>query len=274
MSWNDIPSLAKSDLSQARMQMHHAAQIPAIIARAYLGPHEEDVHANLGWASEIHALISHPIPGPSGGTFIALQFNQPGILIAEESFSTQISLEGNTWNTLFNQVVDTLAGRGFDKDKISLDQPYKNDLPDFTTYEKEFDVSNLEAIQILGSYFGNTQSLLADVLSDSPEASEIRCWPHHFDIASLLDLGEGKSIGVGTSPGDGSSALPYIYVNMWPYPDTESTKLPELSHGKWNTAGWVGTLLNANEFAGHADQKDIIESFIRDSIAAARQLLQ
>ena len=274
MSWNDIPKLAESHLVSARMQMHHAAQIPAIIARAYLGPHEEDVHANLGWASEIHALISHPIPGPSGGTFIALQFNQPGILIAEESFSTQIPLEGNSWNTLFNQVVDTLAERGFEKDKISLEQPYKDDLPDFQTYENEFDVSNGEAIQVLGSYFGNTQALLAEILSDSPEASEIRCWPHHFDIASLLDLGEGKSIGVGTSSGDGSSSLPYIYVNMWPYPDTEKVNLADLSYGKWNTSGWVGTILHADAFAGLENQKEIIKSFIKESISAARELVQ
>lgn len=274
MPWKNIPSLTESQLEIARLNLHHAAQIPAIIARSYLGEHHEDVHANLGWAAEINSLVSHPLPGPSGTTFIALQFNPAGILILEESFSSQIPLEGNNWNSLFNKVVETLSERGFDKDKLSLDQPYKDDLPDFQTYDQEFDLGNSEAFEVLGAYFGNTHALLAELLSESTEASQIRCWPHHFDIASLLDLGEGKSIGVGMSPGDGSSTLPYIYINMWPYPDTEKVRLPDLSYGKWNTEGWVGTLLNAREFAGIDNQKEIIETFIKESISTARELLE
>ncbi|MEL6255942.1 MAG: hypothetical protein AAFR87_28315 [Bacteroidota bacterium] len=274
MAWIDIPKLPESQLEIARLHLHHAAQIPAIIARSYLGIHEEDKHANLGWVPEIHALVSHPIPGPSGDIFIALQFNEPGILIFEESFSTQIPLMGNDWNTLFKEVVKTLEERGLDLSKVSLDQPYKDDLPDFQTCDNEFDISDIEAFQALGAYFGNTNSLLAEIFHDDCEASGIRSWPHHFDIASLLDVGDGKSIGVGMSPGDGSSPLPYIYINMWPYPDTEKVDLPGLSKGKWNTEGWVGTVLRANEFAGLDTQKEIIETFIRESVSGARELLQ
>ena len=273
MSWNDIPSFDEKQLKNARLQLHHAAQIPAIIARSFLGEHHEDAHANLGWAQEINALVSRPIPGPSGNAFIALQFQHAGILILEESFSTHIPLEGNNWNSLFNEVVDTLAERGFDKAKVSLEQPYKNDLPEFDTYENDFNLDKLEAFETLGAYFANTNALLAEILADSTEASEIRCWPHHFDIASLLDLGDGKSIGMGMSPGDASSPLPYYYVNMWPYPDTEKVSLPALSAGKWNTEGWVGTLLNAEAFAGKSDQKDIIRTFIQESVSAARALI-
>jgi len=273
MSWNDIPSFDENQLKNARLQLHHAAQIPAIIARSFLGEHHEDIHANLGWAQEINALVSRPIPGPSGNAFIALQFQHPGILILEESFSTQIPLMGNNWNSLFNEVLEILAERGFDKGKISLEQPYKNDLPAFETYESDFDLNNLEAFEVLGSYFSNSNAMLAEILADSTEASEIRCWPHHFDIASLLDLGKGKSIGIGMSPGDSSSTLPYYYVNMWPYPDTDKVSLPALSSGKWNTEGWVGTLLNAEAFAGTPDQKEIIKTFIKESVSAARELI-
>ncbi|MEM8887580.1 MAG: hypothetical protein AAGD28_06300 [Bacteroidota bacterium] len=273
MTWNDIPDFNETQLKNTRLQLHHAAQIPAIIARSFLGEHHEDVYANLGWAQEIHALVSHPIPGPSGNAFIALQFQHPGILILEESFSTHIPLQGNNWNSLFNEVLETLGERGFDKAKISLEQPYKNDLPEFDTYEKEFEIDNLKAFETMGAYFSNTNALLAEILADSTEASEIRCWPHHFDIASLLDLGEGKSIGVGMSPGDNSSALPYFYVNMWPYPDTEKVSLPGLSSGKWNTEGWVGTLLNAEAFAGNPEQKEITKTFIQESVSAARELI-
>ena len=54
-------------------------------------------------------------------------------------------------------------------------------------------------------------------------ASPVRCWPHHFDLATLIELPPGASavsatIGVGLSPGDGSYEEPYFYVTPWPYP--------------------------------------------------------
>jgi hypothetical protein len=51
------------------------------------------------------------------------------------------------------------------------------------------------------------------------EASEVRCWPHHFDLGSLIVVetsadGElTKSIGIGLSPGDEAHAEPYFYVS-------------------------------------------------------------
>ena len=44
--------------------------------------------------------------------------------------------------------------------------------------------------------------------------SEIQLWPEHFDLG--LDLGpEGRRANYGASPGDGASALPYLYVGPW-----------------------------------------------------------
>ena len=57
------------------------------------------------------------------------------------------------------------------------------------------------------------------------------CWPHHFDIATLVKLEDGqpanaRSIGVGVSPGDEYYAQPYVYVSPWPRFD--AGKLPDL----------------------------------------------
>ena len=77
----------------------------------------------------------------------------------------------------------------------------------------------------------------------------MRCWPHHFDLATLVSVpggapGDARTIGVGLSPGDGSYAEPYFYVTPWPSPD--SPALPELPAGAdWHRTGWFGAVLTA-----------------------------
>jgi len=50
-------------------------------------------------------------------------------------------------------------------------------------------------------------------------ASDVLCWPHHFDIATLVTFASDRSSSVGLSPGDGSYDEPYYYVNVHPQPD-------------------------------------------------------
>jgi hypothetical protein len=83
---------------------------------------------------------------------------------------------------------------------------------------------------------------------DNQQASPVRCWPHHFDIATLITLpsiaprGGARSIGVGLSPGDASYAQPYFYVTPWPYP--KDPPLPRLPGGGiWHQTGWFGAVL-------------------------------
>jgi hypothetical protein len=79
----------------------------------------------------------------------------------------------------------------------------------------------------------------------------VRCWPHHFDIATLLPgpaAGGGaqqRTIGVGLSPGDASYGEPYWYVTPWPYPPPPE-QLPALpGGGAWHRRGWFGAVLTA-----------------------------
>ena len=51
-----------------------------------------------------------------------------------------------------------------------------------------------------------------------PGPSPVRCWPHHFDIATCVALESGdpereRGIGTGLSPGDGTYGQPYFHVN-------------------------------------------------------------
>jgi hypothetical protein len=109
----------------------------------------------------------------------------------------------------------------------------------------------------------------------------VRCWPHHFDIATLIQidpphLGEGaRSIGVGMSPGDASYAEPYWYVTPWPYPSQD--QLGCLPAGAWNRRGWTGAVLTATEIVREAsagDQTRLIRNFVGAALSRSHALLR
>ena len=119
-----------------------------------------------------------------------------------------------------------------------------------------------------------------ELVAGDPAASPVRCWPHHFDVGSLIALDadaepeEARSIGVGFSPGDGSYDQPYFYVTPWPYPDTAA--LPTLEAGaEWHTGGWTGAVLTADRLisAPHEDQQAHVKRALQGAIQASRVLL-
>src|SRR5262249_18045895 len=107
----------------------------------------------------------------------------------------------------------------------------------------------------LARWFGNAADVLAPIAARR-ETGPIRVWPHHFDIATLLDLGGGRSVLAGLSPGDSSYAEPYFYVTPTPYPK-ERTGPPLLSipGAHWHIEGWFGAVLPGSDLrdASHAE---------------------
>jgi hypothetical protein len=103
----------------------------------------------------------------------------------------------------------------------------------------------------LATWFDAAEWMLAPVASRE-DASPLRCWPHHFDIATLISLpaaradGTVPTVGVGMTPGDAQYPAPYGYVSPWPPPwDKER---PPLDRGHWHAEGWVGAVLPAAEW--------------------------
>src|SRR5215471_20343863 len=64
MTPDALDSSLAASLADARLQVHHAAQLATAAGISYL-PHEaDDSHTNLEWLSELEALASHVIPAP------------------------------------------------------------------------------------------------------------------------------------------------------------------------------------------------------------------
>ena len=138
--------------------------------------------------------------------------------------------------------------------------------PDFTTLARWFDAGD-DILQ-------ETRMKLVGVV---PGPSPVRCWPHHFDIATLLSLAPGNpetapSVGIGMSPGDDFYVEPYFYISPWPAPPAAA--LPDLPKpGHWHTEGFVGAIATAHEVLQQADRRQALRRFIDGAVAISRTLV-
>jgi hypothetical protein len=84
-----------------------------------------------------------------------------------------------------------------------------------------------DALAELAAWFGNATLLLGSIrqmIGRKLTASAVRCWPHHFDFATLTALPARNPdptgyVGAGLSPGDEYYDEPYFYVSVYPEPD-------------------------------------------------------
>ena len=63
MNWKTLDAVAPIDLVDARLQLHHAAQIVASAGITFLEPQPDDSHPNLGWMDGLGALLGRSLPG-------------------------------------------------------------------------------------------------------------------------------------------------------------------------------------------------------------------
>jgi len=105
----------------------------------------------------------------------------------------------------------------------------------------------------------------------------VRCWPHHFDIATLVRLDEStddsaRTIAIGASPGDEFYSQPYLYVSPWPRFDASG--LPELPRpGHWHTEGFFGAVATADDILAMPERARGLRAFVEAAFEIGRTRL-
>ena len=276
--WSKLGSTAPEALVDARILAHHAVQWATRSARANLQAAPDDSHTSLDWDAKLAALLSRPLPTAAGPLRVGIQI--PGIrLVAVRAVAVVdgFSLDGKTDEAAGAWVDSALAECGL-KPATGVSLPYRIPDPEGALYEVR---ANAGALAELSRWFECASAVLEFVragLGDlRARASPVRCWPHHFDIATLVALGDSsaepaRSIGIGVSPGDEFHAQPYVYVSPWPRFDAAA--LPALPRpGQWQTQGYFGAVATARQILGLADRESELLAFILGAIEIGRARL-
>lgn len=268
-------------LTHARNRLHWAAQIPASIGYTFARPEADWSHTSLTgrFVDDAYVLVSWPaedIAGMRAGLRLhdvtLLAFDAAHVPIATFALEGTTLEDGYAWLAAQVQRHGAPAAKPLVRPDHELPHDDVADGAPFT-FERP-------ACRALADWYACAEHTLRVVVPRYPEASPIRCWPHHFDLATLLTLDPecdpevARSIGAGFVPGDSSYGEPYFYVTPWPYP--EAPKLPMLEGGHWHEEGWFGAVLPGSELldAGDApEQVAYLLQFLESAIEAAHRLL-
>lgn len=273
--WTAVGQIENPRIYEARAQLHQAIQLLTATAISYGEPKSDDSHTILLWEPETNAFVSQPF-GPELSFKLSMGvMDLTCRVVHQDDPLFEVSLHHTTLKQVASDLEFLLEDHGLPQNKFTMTRHF--DLPDYPErWTHPFDVSDQEAFELLRATYDNAFPLLRSVGETDQNKTRPATWPHHFDMAVLLQRPAGRSIGVGVSPGDENYIAPYYYVNAWPYPKAEAVKDKVLTHGRWHTQGWVGIVLQLEDILSTSDplaQRGMVETFHLEAIGHAEDVL-
>lgn len=260
--WRPVHACDRARFAVARLQAHHATQWLARTARAYVPPRPDDSHTSLGWDAAFGGLMSHPLPD---GTRLGLRIADLTLALCDPDAGPPADvfpLAGRCDPDACAWLMGHASMR--DLDPSALDAP----LPYMLAERQTGGTYTADAAPLgeLAAWFSNANAALGEVreaiVARKLDAPPVRCWPHHFDLDTLVTVAPGRTTGVGFEPGDEYYDEPYFYVSVYPAPDLG--RLPALpSVGHWHTANFTAAIAPAQSILAAKDQGAAVAAFLR-----------
>lgn len=276
--------IAPGQLSNARLQLHYAAQLIAAFGQEFVPARADSSHRSMVWGPHLMGFASGW--GKVSNQSIRLMVSPVGLRVSVWSLDVGRewmgrSLFGLTFEESFEWVEAAIARVDEGLRGVVLDRPAYA-MPNHPVGDgAAFQSQEAEALDELSYWYASAASALDRIVIEEPHAGPVRCWPHHFDMATLMLLDpergaeEGRSVGVGFSPGDDDRPQPHWYVNVFPRPeDPELAELPDGAY--WNTEGWLGAVLPGDTIVAAGDaqaQNHRLRTFLQAAVQAARAML-
>jgi hypothetical protein len=268
-------------LREARLQAHFAVQWLARAARAYVPPQPDDEHTNLGWDGALDGFTTHPL---KDGAWLSLNMTDLTLALHVGEGRTHVqsfSLDSHSDAQARRWLSEQLGARGLDAHALDAPSPY--DMPAHAISQgAAYGPADLsDALDELAAWFGNAALLLGSIqrqmIGRKLAASPLRCWPHHFDVATLATLparnpDATRYVGAGFSPGDEYYDEPYFYVSVYPAPDPAALpNLPTLGH--WHLHDFVAAVATAHKIVAAKNQQAETDEFLRAAVDGALKIL-
>lgn len=279
LSWLPLAGINPTSLVDARLQLHHALQVIVSVGISYLPPRRDDSHTNLEWLPDFKALGTNWLERPQRVRFGLRLAELSLIALNDSAVTSELALHGRTVAEAVEWLRGALVAAGHDGARLTTKKHYEIP-PHAVASGAAFKRDEPEKFAELARSYADAHALTSYIVATRQGASPPRCWPHHFDLATLITLpefpGRGtRTVGVGLSPGDDSYAEPYFYVGPYPHPKPDLLK-PLGSLGTWHTRGWLGAVLRASELArfdAAGIQRDAVMAFANAAVDASVEAL-
>lgn len=277
--WRSIQKIDLGDLKKVRLQLHQASQMLAATGISFVEKQADDGHTNMEWIEELNAFESSAF-GSHLQLRLGINFEQFKLILLDDGHGfSEFAMHGKTEAEAIAWYNSELKSSNFDPASFTMKRHYE--IPE--TQQASGAAYNLfDAVPFLGfsNHFANADLLLRNIADQNAGSSEVRCWPHHFDLGMLITVEENddpekmKSVGVGFSPGDDNYDEPYYYVSPWPYPQHSLLINDELPGGaKWHTDGFVSAILTVSDFQSAKNQQQHVENFLDRAVDISKTLI-
>jgi hypothetical protein len=268
-AWRTLGAFDAARLTAARLQAHRATQWLARAARAYIPARPEDAHTNLGWDDAFGGLLTHPLPD---GAMLGLRVADLALAVLGAAGTDTFALAHRRDTEVRDWLGRLAQQRGLDATKLDDALPYEPPSIPGDAY-----VADGPALDELAAWFANghaaVAAIRAQIAARGLEAPPVRCWPHHFDMDTLVTVAPGRTTGIGFEPGDGYYGEPYFYVSIYPVP--VAATLPTLpAVGHWHTDRFTAAIATASRIVVAKDQEAAVEEFLRVASGAAVKALR
>ncbi len=278
--WTLLGAVSPSSLGDARMQAHWAMQVVGAIGRTQIPPMPDDSHSAAEWLDRLQAIVGGSV---AGGYRVGLRVRDLRLLLLRHDGTelASVTLEGQTLEGALKWLKTAIRKHTGGPPHHPIELP-DYDMPAHAVADGGAFKPDTAALNELATWYSNMDRVLQHLAAREKEASAVRCWPHQFDLATLLSLDpyaaldDARTIGVGFSPGDSMLREPYLYVTPWPNPDARS--LPALAAGGvWRRGDWVGAVLSGGKVTSLPSSDRQVEAvcgFLESALVACRQLLK
>jgi hypothetical protein len=281
LNWRPLRGVDQRQLHEARLQAHHAVQWLARAARAYIPAQGDDSHTSLHWDPAFDELATQPFGRQMR---LGLRITTLTLVLhgAVGSAGVQtLALSGHSDAQARAWLGEQLAGRGLDQSALDAPAPYEIP-PHPVARGAAYDAAgSATALTELAAWYANAAVVLERVRAQLSERrlspSPLRCWPHHFDLATSATVrtrsaGTTASVGAGLSPGDQHYDEPYFYVSI--YPHLPPSRLPSCpTPGHWHTRDFTAAVATAHAIAAANGPPAAADAFLHDAAAIAVKLL-
>jgi len=271
--WRPLTVIERDRQRAARLDAHYALQWLARAARAYVRPQPNDGHTNLGWDDALGGFVTHPL---SDGSRLVLKLAELTLVALGGAGKEQsLPLGGRHDVDARRWLGEVVAAKGLDAAALVAPSPYE--MPPYPIADGGAYRGDREALHALSNWYSDANLALGEarrrLLARNINAPEVRCWPHHFDLDTLVAFAGGeRSMGLGFSPGDEYYDEPYFYVGLHPGPDVATLqRLPAIAH--WHAHDFTGAVAPASRIAAAKDPKVEIDAYLTAATEIGLKLL-
>ena len=233
-------SIVDLDLTET---IHRATQYLATAAINYMDHKEDDSHTNLDWDAQRKSFITRPLGDKD--IYLALnlvnfrlEFVRNGMVLASKP------LTGSRHQEMVDWLMEVFRDLSFDEPYrfgMHYELPYQNLTPEYM-YESPDENELMEHSGLRDQAY----KVIKSVVKKFDDHQNVRTWPHHFDTASLINLGGKYTIGLGLAIPDDMVNTFYYYVAAWKGDKAmDVSSFPDLKSGRWINDNWKGAVLEA-----------------------------